>query len=259
MCLLLATPTLARSCAAQSAQDSGSPPTANPGRPTVSNPATLVPAGYLQFENGILGATGSPEFSSYYEMDQTAKLAVNRRFEFIESSQPEAHSTFEGKSSDDPSEVDLGVQAVLLPGEGVKPTIAVSYSRRAYNGSAPDLDVGSARDYGVLYGSADVKAFHFDANAFFNGQTQNQTYRMQYGQSLSVSHPLGGKFVLAGEIWRFTQPFLHDNAIGNLWALSYSLKPNLVLDGGFEKGLTTSSTGWRAFAGFTYLLPHRLW
>ena len=31
-------------------------PAANPGRPTVSTPATLTPVGYLQFENGGLFA-----------------------------------------------------------------------------------------------------------------------------------------------------------------------------------------------------------
>ena len=36
-------------------------PEANPGRPTVSNPATLAPVGYLQFETGTLRATGSAE------------------------------------------------------------------------------------------------------------------------------------------------------------------------------------------------------
>jgi hypothetical protein len=38
-------------------------PEANPARPTVSTPATLTPAGYLQFENGGLFAAHSPEFS----------------------------------------------------------------------------------------------------------------------------------------------------------------------------------------------------
>src|SRR5690349_11638244 len=36
---------------------------ANPGRPTVSNPATLTAPGYLQFETGSLGAWHSPEFT----------------------------------------------------------------------------------------------------------------------------------------------------------------------------------------------------
>ena len=34
---------------------------------------------------------------------------------------------------------------------------------------------------------------------------------------------------------------------------------NLVIDGGFNHGLTITSTQWEVFVGFTYLLPHRLW
>jgi hypothetical protein len=51
---------------ALSAQDRSAPqpgnsgqleaPETNPGRPTVSTPATLTPVGYLQFETGILAA-----------------------------------------------------------------------------------------------------------------------------------------------------------------------------------------------------------
>src|SRR5215469_11367840 len=35
-------------------------PAANPARPTVTNPATLPPVGYLQFEQGYLGSLESP-------------------------------------------------------------------------------------------------------------------------------------------------------------------------------------------------------
>jgi hypothetical protein len=37
------------------------------------------------------------------------------------------------------------------------------------------------------------------------------------------------------------------------------VRKNLVVDGGFDHGLTRTSTRWEAFVGFTYLLPHRLW
>src|SRR5271168_4037743 len=81
---------------AQSAQDDE--PEANPGRPTVSNPATLTPVGSLQFETGTLGATDSPEFSTRYEYNETTKLAVSRRVMFVESVEPEAYSTKDGIS-----------------------------------------------------------------------------------------------------------------------------------------------------------------
>jgi hypothetical protein len=234
-------------------------PEANPARPTVSNPATLTPVGYLQFETGTLGATNSAEFSTRYGFNEAIKLAVTRRLEFIESAEPAVHYTVAGTSGNGIAEVFLGAQAVLLPGEGAKPTLSVSYARRIFDGGAPELDVGSPLNSSVLYASADVKGFHYDANAVFNEVLQGQVRRLQFGQTLSISHPLRRGFGLSGEIWRFTQPFQHGNAIGNLWAASYTARKNLVFDAGFDKGLTGTSTHWEGFLGLTYLLPHRLW
>jgi hypothetical protein len=234
-------------------------PEANPARPTVSNPATLTPAGYLQFETGTLGATTSPEFTTRYEFNEVIKLAVSRRLEFIESSEPAIHYTLNGVSANGVGEVFLGAQVVLMPGEGARPTLSVSYARRIYDGGAPELDVGSPLNSSVFYASADVKGFHYDANAVFNEVLEGPVRRLQFGQTLSISHPLGKGFGISGEIWRFSQPFLRGNAIGNLWAGSYAARKNLVFDAGFEKGLTGTSTHWEAFAGLTYLLPHRLW
>jgi hypothetical protein len=110
----------------------------------------------------------------------------------------------------------------------------------------------------LLLASAEVKGFHYDTNFLFNEVIDGGVRRAQFGQTLSVSHPLGGKFGISGEIWHFTQPFLRSNAIGNLWALNYNVRKNLVVDGGFNHGFTDTSTRWEVFAGFTYLLPHKL-
>ena len=58
-------------------------PEANPARPTVSTPATLPPAGYLQFESGSLGAITSPEFSTRVGINNVTKLALNSRLELL--------------------------------------------------------------------------------------------------------------------------------------------------------------------------------
>ena len=100
--------------------------------------------------------------------------------------------------------------------------------------------------------------FHIDANRILTEQAQGNLRRGQFGQTLSISHPLG-KLTLSGEIWHFSQPFERGDAVGNLWALSYSFHKNLVFDGGFNRGLTDTSTRSEVFVGFTYLLPHRLW
>lgn len=259
LCLFLVFGPFVPASAAQSGQAQADEPAANPARPTVSNPATLTPAGYLQFETGVLGATDSPEFSSLYGWNEVIKLAVSRRLEFIEASEPLVHYTVSGITANGTAEVFLGAQVVLMHGEGAKPTLAVSYSLRAYDGGAPDLDVGSPRNSSVFYASADVKGFHYDANAIFNEVLEGPVRRLQFGQTLSISHPIAKGFGVSGEIWRFSQPFLRSNAVGNLWAVSYAARKNLVFDAGFEKGLTSTSTRWEAFVGFTYLLPHRLW
>jgi hypothetical protein len=254
----------ARTAAAQSA--ASDEPEANPGRPTVSTPATLTPVGYLQFETGILGAWHSPEFSSRFAPNEVIKFSPISRFELLAAAEPIVHYTAAGSTANGVAEVFLGAQTVLNPGEGAKPTVSVSYFHRVYDGGAPELDYGSPQNSFLLLASADVKGFHYDTNAMLNelvqgsvqGSVQRPVRRPQFGQSLSISHPLKGKFSLSGEIWHFTQPFLRGNAIGNLWAVNYAARKTLVLDAGFNHGLTSTSTHWEAFAGFTYLLPHRL-
>jgi hypothetical protein len=245
--------------AGQSASADEDEPEANPGRPTVSTPATLTPTGYLQFETGVLGASHSGEFSSRTGLNEVMKLSVVPRLELLAAAEPVVHYRAEGTTANGVAEVFLGAQAVLSPGEGAKPTVAVSYFHRVYDGGAPELDFGSPANSFLLLASADVKGFHYDANAMLNELTQGGVRRPQFGQSLSISHPLKGKFALSGEIWHFTQPFLRGNAVGNLWAVSYAARKTLVFDGGFNRGLTGTSTRWEAFVGFTYLLPHRLW
>jgi len=239
--------------------ESDDEPEANPGRPTVSTPATLTPVGYLQFETGVLGAANSPEFSSQVGLGEVIKLSVAPRLELLAAAEPIAHSTSNGMSSNSVGDVFFGAQTAFYRGEGATPTVAVSYFHRTYNGDAPDLDVGSPVNSGLLLASADVKGFHYDANAIFNELSEGPARRAQFGQSLSVSHPIAGEFSLSGEIWHFTQPFLRGNAVGNLWAVAYAAKKTLVLDAAFDHGLTSTSTHWEAIVGFTYLLPHRLW
>jgi hypothetical protein len=247
--------------AASSAAQSRTPDDAeaNPGRPTVSTPATLTPVGYLQFETGVLGATHSPEFSSRTSFGEVMKLSVVPRLELLVSAAPIAHYNADGAMTNGVADFFLGAQGVLSAGEGAKPTVALSYFRRVYDGGAPELDFGSPTNSFLVLASADVKGFHYDANALLNELKEGPVGRVQFGQTLSVSHHVAWKLSISGEIWHFTQPFLRGHAVGNLWAVGYAARKKLVLDGGFNRGLTGTSTRWEAFVGFTYLLPHRLW
>jgi hypothetical protein len=235
-------------------------PEANPARPTVSTPATLTPVGYLQFETGSLGAVTSPEFSVRIGINQVTKLTVAPRLEFFVQTEPFIHSSDgDGRNKQiHPGEVFVCAQALVSPGDGIKPTISVAYVRRLYESPAPELDLGTFRESGTILLSNDMARLHFDANFIVAEQTESGTRRAQLAQTLSVSRRIR-KFTLSGEIWHFTQPYLVSNATGNLWALAYPLRRNLVIDGGFDHGFTRTSTHWEEFIGFTYLLPDRLW
>lgn len=226
----------------------------------MATPATLTPVGYLQFENGGLYASDSGEFVTQASINQVTKLAVNSRLQFLLLSEPFAHSKItDGNSSSDPGGVSAGIQGVLFPGEGKRPTVSASYIHLLYGGTAPDIDIGTAQKSAILLVSTDLAGFHFDINGFVSEQTEATLRRAQFGQTVSISHPLGKKVTIASELWHFSQPLSRGNAVGSLWAISYSLRKNLVVDTGFNRGLTGTSTQWEGFAGFTYLLPHRLW
>lgn len=244
--------------AAQSSDPAANVPMANPGRPTVSTPATLTPTGYVQFESGVMYANHSPEFSSQENVNEVVKLTVLPRLELLVGGEPFAHSLLNGTTSNAAGGISLGAQGVLRSGEGARPTLALGYFHQVYGGNAPDLDIGSAENSGLFLASADVKGFHYDMNFIANEVMEGTVRRGQLGQTLSVSHPLTKRLGLSGEMWHFTQPFLHGHAVGNLWALNYNVRNTLVLDGGLNRGLTGTSTRWEVFTGFTYLLPHKL-
>src|SRR3984957_10014802 len=235
-------------------------PDANPARPTVSTPATLTPIGYFQFENGTLYAEHSPEFTKRLGINQVTKLTLDRWVELLVLTEPFTHSTGAAVSGNRPGEVFAGMQAVFLHGEGKRPTISGQYLRRLYASPAPELDLGTFVQSATILLSDDLGGFHFDLNGLLMEQQDDKTKvrRAQFAQTLSISHPIG-KFTVSGELWHFTQPLTHSYAVGNLWCTSYSVRKNLVVDAGFDHGLSSTSTQWEGFGGFTYLLPGRLW
>ena len=98
----------------------------NPGRPTVSTPATLTPVGYLQFENGGFYADNSPEFTTLFGSNRVTKLTVASRLQLLALSGPFAQTsgaTSDALAGSRPGEVFAGFQAVILSGEGHKPLI----------------------------------------------------------------------------------------------------------------------------------------
>jgi len=278
-------------------------PAANPARPTVTNPATLPPVGYLQFEQGYLGSIASPETRSQYGINQTAKLTVAPRLMIEIQSQPFAVGTSNDspQSTRDAGDVLFGAQAVLYnpPPEpdtssrpdvhrhahirSAVPTVAFAYLNRVHSGTAPDIDLGSQSRTAVFLFSGHAPGIdvHYDTNLIASEQDGelpvpgsttaiHTVRRAQFGETFSIDRALfDPNLQFSLEVYHLSQPLVHSSADGQsvaranlvdgLFALSYQLRPNLVFDGGFAHGFTSTSTRWQSFAGFTYLLPHRLW
>jgi hypothetical protein len=186
--------------AALRAQTGADPvPEANPARPTVSTPATLTPAGYLQFESGSLSATTSPEFGTRIGINQVTKLTVLPRLELFVQTEPYVHSSNSagGDKEIHSGEVFLGAQAELFPAEGAMPTISVSYIRRLYESPAPELDLGTFRESGILLLSNDIMRFHYDANFIETEQTEHGVRRAARPNAVDLTsarkiHGIGG-------------------------------------------------------------------
>ena len=255
------------------------PPVANPARPTFTNPADLPPTGYFQFEQGLVQAGSSPGLDRQFSIGQVTKIAVHPRLMLEFLSQPFAYSSDSPDTSRDAGDLDIAAQAIVHPKHGAAPTVALAYQNVVRSGSAPNLDVGSSTRSVTLLISGDIGLTHYDTNYIVSEQTLPRPTaatlrRAQFGQTICISHPLfpgetGGRLGLSGELWHQTQPLpttdrnnravARANAVGTLAALSYTVRPNFVLDTAINRGLTSTSTSWQYLAGFTYLLPHRLW
>jgi len=159
------------------------------------NSRDIDPVGYLQFENGGLYAETSPEFATLFSINQVTKLTVASRLQLLALSAPLAHAsgaTGDALSGSRPGEVFAGFQAVVLPGEGHKPTVSLSYIRRLYASPAPKIDIGTFRNGALILLSDDLAGFHFDINSIFSEQTKGIIRRGEFGQTLSISHPWHG-------------------------------------------------------------------
>ena len=106
-------------------------PEANRARPTVSTPATLTPVAICNLTTAACMRL-SPEFSKRLGVNQAYKLTLDKRVELLSLLEPFKRSTGAAVSGNRPGEVFAGVQAVILPGKGERPTISAEYLRRLY-------------------------------------------------------------------------------------------------------------------------------
>ncbi len=135
------------------------------------------------------------------------------------------------------------------------PSLAFSYAVKIPSASTDDgLGSGYVDHAFTLLASKDINEFHFDFNAsqFLIGRSQVGFDRNQQF-NLAFSHVVHGKLQFTGEFYGDTK--LNQTQPGfasSLWAMTYTVLPRLVMDGGYEAGLTSGGPHRHAFAGVTY-------
>jgi hypothetical protein len=107
--------------------------------------------------------------------------------------------------------------------------------------------------------SESVAGFNFDFNVteFLVGQTTAAGFDTNQQLALAFSQAIHGNLQFAGEFYVDTQ--LNPTTPGfasSLWALMYTIIPRLVIDGGYEVGLTTGGPHRYAFLGLTYSITN---
>lgn len=230
---------------------------ANPGRPTMVVSALLTPLGYAQFETGVQYAARSAEFRRRFGMEETMRLTVAPRLQFIVSVEPVAFSHTYEENLTQRGDATAGLQVVAIKGNRAKPTISLSYLHLIHGGTATNLDICGYANSAVLLASLDLGRFHLDANGFMN-ETEGNVRRAQFGDATAVTLYLKPKLTAALELRYFTEPLTGGNTTSVLFATGYNLHPNLVFDLGIVRGMNDTSTRWQIMSGFTYLLPYKI-
>jgi len=232
--------------------------TANPNRPTVSNPAHVTQYGVLELEYGWdrmwpeagirqTSAGGLMKFGMFCDIE----LRWNTT-SFLSQIDPSGTQRTFGDNW-------LGTEIRVHRQTRQLPTMALGYSFKIPSASTEN-GLGSGHvDHSFTFGASESAAhFNLDFNLtqFLIGR-QTAGFDGNQQMALAISHTIHGGLQFAGEVYGETQ--LNKTTPGyasSLWALTYTITPRLVIDGGFEMGLSSGGPHRHAFFGATYSIAN---
>jgi hypothetical protein len=232
---------------------------ANPNRPTVANPADITQYGVLELEYGwdrtwpgtgihqtALG--GLLKFALFCDVE----LRWNTTSFLSQTDISGEHRTI--------GDNWLGTQVRLYRQTKRVPTLAFSYSAKIPSASTDDgLGTGAVDHSFTFLASKDIGGFHFDFNAthFWIGREGTSGFDQNDEFNLAFSHSIFKGLGVTGELYGDTS--LNPSTpryVSSLGALTYTITPRLVVDSGFENGLTSGGPRRHIFAGLTYSIAN---
>jgi hypothetical protein len=235
------------------------PIAANPNRPTVANPADITQYGVLELEYG---------WDQVWPEQSVQQTSVGGLLKFGMLCDVELRwNTTSFLTQTDASGTHwsagdnwLGPQIRFYRQTKRVPTLAFGYAVKIPSASTEDgLGSGHADHAFTFLASKDIVQFHFDFNVtqFLIGRPNASGFDKNQQLNLAFSRVIRGSLQFTGEFYGETR--LNQTTAGfasSLWALTYTVIPRLVIDGGFEAGLTSGGPHRHAFLGATYAIAN---
>ncbi len=254
-CLLLS---LVANLRGQCKNSSGGSIVANPNRPTVADPAEITQYGVLELEYGWEHAwhgQGGRENNFGGLLKFAVLCDLELRWEsasFLDLKDGTGVRRGVGDSW-------IGAQYRFHHQSVHVPTLAFSYALKAPSASVQKgLGSGLVDHQFKFLATKDVRGARFDINAscFLIGRQSAGGFDHKVEANLSFSHPIKGKLGITGEVYADTRSNpVTPGFVSNLWALTYNVRPRLVIDAGLDVGLTSGSPHRKRFVmGFVYSL-----
>jgi len=228
---------------------------ANPNRPTVANPADITQYGVLELEYGwdrTWPAAGIHQTSLGGLLKFGLLCDVELRWNTISFlSQTDAAGTIRGFGDN-----WIGPQVRIYKQTKRIPTLAFSYAAKIPTANAQNgLGTGRVDHFFSFLASKDIATFHFDFNVthFWIGRHSAQGFDLNDQLNLAFSRRVHGPIQFTGEFYGDTSlNQATPGFVSSLWALTWTVHPRFVIDGGFEAGLTSGGPRRHAFFGATY-------
>jgi hypothetical protein len=225
---------------------------ANPGRPTVADPADITEYGVLEAEYGwnhtwLGGEARENDFGALLKFAALCNLEIRWSPDTVVS-----QGSQRGFGDN-----WIGAQYRFVHQSRTVPAMAASYMLKIPSASAArGLGTGRVDQQFKFLASKDLGTTHFDFNTsvLAIGRPVDGGQDTAAEIDLSFSHPLWNKLALTGEIYGDTR--LNSAVPGftsTLWALTYNLSPRLVVDAGMDTTLTPNAPFRKRFVmGFVY-------
>jgi hypothetical protein len=229
----------------------------NPNRPTFATPARTTQFGVAELEFGVQRPSPRDGASSF-GTPALLKLGVADDLELRASSAGWLRQGAPGAPSlSGMADLALGVQWCYVRNGPLGVDQAIQLTHKFATADArTGLGTGAADDTVGVFFSRDVAGSHVDVNLLETWQGRPAAdgggRSKVAAATLSVSHNLTETWSLGGELYGIGGSVVARRVVSTLWYAACKLSSRLVLDAGFEVGLSDGAPRYNLFAGVTW-------